>query len=52
MEETIRTIGIAVTSALGLVILIVIVRSQWSIWRKERRLEEKQQNNRSTNHNE
>ena len=35
MEEIIRTAGIAVTSALGLVILIVIVRSQWSIWRRE-----------------
>lgn len=40
MEEIIRTGGIAVMSALGLAVLVVIVRSQWTIWRKERRQEQ------------
>jgi adenine/guanine phosphoribosyltransferase-like PRPP-binding protein len=39
MESIIQTIGIAVASALGLAVLFVIVRSQWTIWRQERRQE-------------
>ena len=45
MEEIIRTAGIAVTSALGVVILIVIIRSQWNIWRREWRQEKQHSNN-------
>lgn len=39
MGEIIQTIGIAVSSILALAVLFVIVRSQWTIWRQERRQE-------------
>ena len=39
MEAIIQTIGIAVASALGLVILFIIVCSQWNIFRRERQQE-------------
>lgn len=45
MESIIQTIGIAVTSALGLVILIVISHSLWDIWRREWRQEKQHSNN-------
>lgn len=41
MEEIIKTAGIAISSVLALVVLIVIVRSQWNIWQQERRQEKK-----------
>ncbi|MBQ6379629.1 MAG: hypothetical protein IJJ56_12690 [Prevotella sp.] len=43
MEEIIKTAGIAISSVLALVVLIVLVRSQWFIYRQERR----QKNNHS-----
>lgn len=39
MEEIIKTAGIAISSVLALAVLFVIVRSQWIIWRQERRKE-------------
>jgi hypothetical protein len=39
MEEIIKTAGIAISSVLALAVLFVIVRSQWTIWRQERRQE-------------
>ena len=39
MEEIIKTVGIAISSVLALVVIIVLVRSQWTIWRQERRQE-------------
>ena len=39
MEEIIKTAGIAISSVLALAVLFVIIRSQWTIWRPERRQE-------------
>jgi hypothetical protein len=48
MEEIIKTAGIAISSILALVVLFVIVRSQWTIWQQDRR----QQKNYSTKNEE
>ena len=37
MEEIIKTAGIAISSILALVVLFVIVRSQWTIWQQDQR---------------
>ena len=48
MEEIIKTAGIAISSILALVVLFVIVRSQWTIWQQDQR----QQKNYSTKNEE
>ena len=48
MEEIIKTAGIAISSVLALAVLFVIIRSQWTIWRQDRR----QQKNYSTKNEE
>ena len=42
MEEIIRIAGIAVASALGLVVLIVVIRAQVGIWQQEHRQKQKE----------
>ena len=51
MEEIIKTAGIAISSVLALVVLIVLVRSQWFIYRQEQRQEERMKHTENNNPN-